>query len=53
MTAVRPTVEAVVTNISTGGRWIVVQTTTSRHGPFKNRADAEEFAAKLTGGGGS
>lgn len=46
--SVRPTVAATVTNINTAGQWIVVQTITSRHGPFAERAAAEMFAQALT-----
>jgi hypothetical protein len=35
---------AIVTNIGADGQWSVIETTTMRHGPFHDRAEAEDFA---------
>jgi hypothetical protein len=45
----RSAVRAIVTNVNTGGQWIVVTTISMQHGPFDDRVAAEEFAAKVTG----
>lgn len=44
-----PVIEAMVTNINTAGQWIVITTITTRHGPFKDRAEAEAFKGKTEG----